>query len=165
MIWVFPSFKKSASFGNLLQAACDWLPAVGHERSSRPEVFCKKVFLEILQNSQENTCVRDSVFLWILWNFQEHLFLQNTCFSHERDNSFITFAKFSEKLTFLTPWYTHVSSYQGVNVSFPEKFANVVNEWSRMIYTILAKCVILAFCCKGILSKFRLMPSKFKRIN
>ena len=30
-------------------------------RSSRPEVFCKKkVFLEILQNSQENTCIRVS---------------------------------------------------------------------------------------------------------
>ena len=25
-------------------------------RSSRPEVFCSKVFLEILQNSQEKTC-------------------------------------------------------------------------------------------------------------
>ena len=29
-------------------------------RSSRPEVFCKKKFLEILQNSQENTCPRVS---------------------------------------------------------------------------------------------------------
>ena len=28
-----------------------------HFRNSRPEVFCKKVFLEISQNSQENTCV------------------------------------------------------------------------------------------------------------
>ena len=27
-------------------------------RSSRPEVFCKKVFLQISQNSQENTCAR-----------------------------------------------------------------------------------------------------------
>ena len=27
-------------------------------RSSRPEVFCKKVLLEILQKSQENTCAR-----------------------------------------------------------------------------------------------------------
>ena len=26
-------------------------------RSIRPEVFCKKLFLEIWQNSQENTCV------------------------------------------------------------------------------------------------------------
>ena len=29
-------------------------------RSSRPEVFCKKVFLKISQNSQENTCTRVS---------------------------------------------------------------------------------------------------------
>ena len=29
-------------------------------RSSRPEVFCKKVFLKISQNSQENTCTRAS---------------------------------------------------------------------------------------------------------
>ena len=34
----------------------------------------KKVFLEISQNSQESTCTRVS---WILWNFQEHIFLQN----------------------------------------------------------------------------------------
>ena len=29
-------------------------------KSSRPDVFCKKVFSEILQNSQENTCTRVS---------------------------------------------------------------------------------------------------------
>ena len=29
-------------------------------RSSRPEVFCKMVFLEFSQNSQENTCARVS---------------------------------------------------------------------------------------------------------
>ena len=61
----------------------------------------KKVFLEILQNSLENTCAKVSfliqlqawdprpttllkkdsgtgVFHWILWNFWEHLFAQNT---------------------------------------------------------------------------------------
>ena len=27
-------------------------------RSSRPKVFCKKAFLEIARNSQENTCAR-----------------------------------------------------------------------------------------------------------
>ena len=65
-------------------------------RSSCPKVFCKKVFLEISLNSQENTYARVSfliklpmqvylkrdpgtgVFLWILWNFQEYLCLQNT---------------------------------------------------------------------------------------
>ena len=46
--------------------------------------FVKKVFLEISQNWQENTCAWVSfliklqgsgLFLWILWNFLEHLFL------------------------------------------------------------------------------------------
>ena len=43
-------------------------------------VLCKKLFLEISQNSEENTCARDpgtGVLLWILWNFQELPFLQN----------------------------------------------------------------------------------------
>ena len=31
-----------------------------NDRSSRPEVFCKKVFLEMPQNSQENTCAKVS---------------------------------------------------------------------------------------------------------
>ena len=31
-----------------------------NDRSSRKKVFCKNVFLEILQNSQENTCARVS---------------------------------------------------------------------------------------------------------
>ena len=33
------------------------------DRSSRAEVFCKNVFLEISQNSQENTCARVSFLL------------------------------------------------------------------------------------------------------
>ena len=40
---------------NLVQASVFSLP-----RSSRPEVFCKKIFLEISKNSQENTCARAS---------------------------------------------------------------------------------------------------------
>ena len=31
-------------------------------RSSRPEVFCEKLFLLILQNLEENTCAKDSFF-------------------------------------------------------------------------------------------------------
>ena len=41
-----------------LQAARDLIYLI--YRSSRPEVFCKKVLLEIPQNSQENTCARVS---------------------------------------------------------------------------------------------------------
>ena len=35
-------------------------PGNSVKRSSRPEVFCKKVLSEISQNSQENTCARVS---------------------------------------------------------------------------------------------------------
>ena len=68
-------------------------------RSSRPEVFLKNLFLEISQNSQENTCARVSfliklqawhsgtdVSLWVLWNFYEQLFSWNTsggCFCYD----------------------------------------------------------------------------------
>ena len=68
---------------------CRWkiilceIKEVALNRSSRPEAFCKKMFLKISQNSQENICARYSfliklhalrdsdigVFPWILWNF------------------------------------------------------------------------------------------------
>ena len=38
----------------------DFCKELNDYRSSRPEVFCIKVFLEILQNSQESTCARVS---------------------------------------------------------------------------------------------------------
>ena len=65
------------------------------DRSSRPDVFCKKVFLEISQNSRENTCARVSFLTKLqdeacnfikkrLWQccfpakFTKFLFLENT---------------------------------------------------------------------------------------
>ena len=51
-----------------------------------------------------------------------HMVLQN-------DHPFSTYAKFFEKLTFLTPWYTHVRA-RIRNVSFLENFAYTLNEWS-----------------------------------
>ena len=40
-------------------------------RNSRSEVFCKNVFLEILQNSQENTCTRVSILIKLqAWGLQ-----------------------------------------------------------------------------------------------
>ena len=49
-------------------------------------------------------------------------------------HSFNTYAKFFEKLTFLTPpslMHRQTCAYQGLrNVSFPESFAYVLNEWS-----------------------------------
>ena len=50
------------SFGLLknLEKTCSINPfyAINLLRSSHPEVFYKKVFLEISQNSQKNTCAR-----------------------------------------------------------------------------------------------------------
>ena len=48
-----------------------------------------------------------------------------------RNHSFSTYEKFSEKLTFLTLWYLNVwVRIRGVrNVSFPENFAYVLNVW------------------------------------
>ena len=40
-----------------------------------------------------------------------------------RGHSFSTYAKFSEKLTFLTPWYEHAR-----NFDFSENFASALNE-------------------------------------
>ena len=48
------------------------------------------------------------------------------------DQSFITFAKFSKKLTFLTTWYAHVRFCTCL------MFANVVNEWSPFILCFVA---------------------------
>ena len=41
------AYKKTGSFLSLVHTSAG---------SSRPEVFWKKVFLELSQNSQENTC-------------------------------------------------------------------------------------------------------------
>ena len=69
------------------------------EISSRADLFCKNIFLKILQNSQENICVRVSflikdkpevwglqlylkigsftgAFLWILENFKKRFFIE-----------------------------------------------------------------------------------------
>ena len=48
------SYYTKESFNSLFESNCY------KGRSSRPDVFCKKLFLEISQNSQENTCARVS---------------------------------------------------------------------------------------------------------
>ena len=47
------------------------------------------------------------------------------------NHSFSTYANFSEKLTFFTPWCAHVCNANGgKKCYFSEHFANVLNEWS-----------------------------------
>ena len=54
------------------------------------------------------------------------------------------YAKFSEKLTFLTPWYTHTCAYQGVrNVSFSENFPYVINGWPLHAFCLQNKLLFV----------------------
>ena len=46
-----------------------------------------------------------------------------------RDYSLSKYAKFSEKLAFLTPWYAHVR----------ENFADLLNEWSLRLVLVNRK--------------------------
>ena len=62
---------------------------VCQSRSSRPEMFCKeKVLRNFTKFTGKHLCLSlTSVFLWILWNFSEHLFLKNTsggCFCQSK---------------------------------------------------------------------------------
>ena len=67
------------------------------------------------------------------------------------DHSFITNAKFSEKITFPNPW----CAYQELgNVRFSEKFAYIPNEWS------LFNCYIL-YWVKKILKKVFLRWNRY----
>ena len=74
--------KKSEKTDELIQRSC-----VANNRSSHRRCFVKKkVFLEISQNSKENKYAT-SVFLWILRNYQEHLFYEippGDCFWNKR---------------------------------------------------------------------------------
>ena len=67
--------------------------------SSCPEVFCKKGVLEILQNSQENACTRDSFLIKLQANF-----------INEESLARVFSCKFWEKTPFLkTPFLQNTS--------------------------------------------------------
>ena len=53
-----------------------------------------------------------------------------------RDRSFITFAKFSEKITLLTSCYAHICVSEIRDDSFSENFANVINELHFVKYAL-----------------------------
>ena len=61
-----------------------WIYFTCFSRSTCPEVLCKKGVLRNFAKFTGNTCARvrkrfwHRCFLWILRNFKEHLFLQNT---------------------------------------------------------------------------------------
>ena len=55
---IFNSLKRLRFSGKAPSQMCERVL-----QKQPPEMFFYKVFLEILQNSQENTCARDSFFL------------------------------------------------------------------------------------------------------
>ena len=67
-----------------------------------------------------------------------------------RGHRLSTYAKFSEKLTFLTPWYAEVK-----NVNFSENFAYVLNEWPLNQFLLVTIHKYL-YCTLVILYKFTL---------
>ena len=75
------------------------------------------------------------------------------------EDSFGKYAKFSEKLTFLTPWYVNMCVYQWVrNASFSENFKDLLNGWFLTgNFTIL----IILFLAKKYLSSIqnKILPS------
>ena len=71
-----------------------------HFRRSRPEVFCKKMFLEISHNSQENTCSRVSFLL----KLQVLAFIKKETLAHVLSCEFCKISKitlFTEQLRWL----------------------------------------------------------------
>ena len=67
--------KQLVSLNSLVSSLTSMSCKIGLVKSSRPKVFCKKVFLEISQNSQENTGTRDSFLIKLQGTpfFTEHL--------------------------------------------------------------------------------------------
>ena len=93
------------------------------------------------------------------WKFSNYnIYLQMKFLKQAGDHPLSMYAKFSEKLLFLTPWYAHeifrktnisnplihtrTCTYQGVeNVSFSENFACVLNGWPLDVILKLSKNV------------------------
>ena len=65
---------------------------------------------------------------WIKENAYSDIF-------YEEAHSFSKYAKFSGKLTFITPLYAHAraGNREVSNVSFSENFAYALNEWAPTI--------------------------------
>ena len=125
------NITQSDDYGCCTSTECDAIL-----RTNLPAVFwgilCFTCFVKFLQR-----CFCSSV-LWFKHELKksswETNFTLNIC-----NHLFISYAKLSEKLTFLTTWYTYVRvrAYQGVrNVSFAENFAHVLHEWSKFVQAL-----------------------------
>ena len=77
--------------------------------------------------SSNNKLVFSNVNLKVLYFFSLFWIFFKILSCHIRDHSFSTYVKCSEKLIFVTSWYT--CAYQGVrNISFLWNFTYVLNE-------------------------------------
>ena len=105
-------------------------------RSSHPEMFCKKAALrDFPKFTGKHLCQslfitkvagqgwqlyskRDpgtGVFLWILWNLEEHLFLQNTsagCFKFFKIDVLINFPIFTRKYMCWSPFLIQLEAWR-----------------------------------------------------
>ena len=100
-------------------------------RSSRPEVFCENVFLEISQNSQENTCARDSFLIKLqALGLKPATLLKSfwhKCFP-------VNFAKFLR-----TPFFKEHLQWLHLNIALREKCPNTALFLVR-IWTLFTQC-------------------------
>ena len=112
--------------------------------------LCYKLHHTKLNNSKKKKKLNDhaqkSLYLWVIDWYSSVVIAESLLFVLffipgiffflsviiNLGQSFITFAKFSKKLTFLTTWYAHVRFCTCL------MFANVVNEWSPFILCFVA---------------------------
>ena len=97
------NFLLCSNYGHWTYSAKDFFSKC---RSSRLDVFSKKVFLKISQNSQQNTCARVSFFNKVAGlepaTFILKMRLWHWCF-------LMNFAKFLRTTFFITASYSHVT--------------------------------------------------------
>ena len=114
-------------------------------------------------------CNRRAQWVCALWWLPKLYFLPS------RVHPFSTYTKFSEKLTFLTPWYAHirVRIREVRNVSFSENFAYVLNAWSLSSQNIFLEVAILRVSEHSVENKCHLRsvlvasssPSNLRKLN
>ena len=79
----------------------------------------------------------------------------------DRDHSFSTYAKLSEKLTFLPLIRARTYAYEGVNVNFSENFVHVLNKWYLLQSTLNQNFYITDNYIRNSCTASRPNPFKF----
>ena len=145
--WV--NFRKTTWLLNL------WEQKIHTDRSSRPEVFCKKYILRnFIKSTGKHLCqslffnkvagprTGTGVFLWILWNFYEHLFSKNTsggCFCTE-EKSIITWIDFPSS----THRILRKTRFYAIEVKI-QKCCTEVDLLNKLISSLYYHCLVFLF--------------------